>query len=455
MEGAAPRTTTGAATVREPAPGPAAVGRRRPRIETGVALRFLLDAGQALANTLEYEQTLQTLADLAVPRVACFCVVDVVDVSEPGGRERRVAMAHVDRSQLDALGRTTAFMPAAAAAAAEPLLVSPITDEWLNSVASDDAHLALLRRLAPTSLITAPLAARGNPLGVLVLASTRTNRYYGADDLALARELSRIAAVAIDNARLYRQAQDALRARDQILRVVAHDLRSPISAVISGVDLLLEDGPADLRDGPLGRSLRLVRSSAEHAARMIEDLLDLSRMESGRLSLDTAFIPAAPLLREAIATHRRTAEARGITLRGEASDALPRVAADEGRVFQVLGNLLGNALKFTPRGGRVDVGAAADGAEVRWWVADTGPGIAPDDLPHLFDAFWQARRGDRRGLGLGLAIVKGIVEAHGGRAWAESTLGEGTRVTFTLPSAPPSASRAGVSLGREPSTDRD
>jgi signal transduction histidine kinase len=317
----------------------------------------------------------------------------------------------------------------------EPVLVSPVTDDWQREMAADEEELELTRQLAPTSLMLVPLLARGNRLGVLVLASTRTDRYYQPSDVALARELGLIAAISIDNARLYRKAQEAVRARDEVLRIVSHDLRNPISTIQMGASLLLEDAPADLIAGPFGRTLRSMRNATESAERMIRDLLDVARIEAGQLAIEPAPERIGPLLQEAVERHRYLAEDRGIELVCRAGDALPVVVADRHRVLQILGNLLGNALKFTPPGGRVEVGAAAAEQEVRCFVADTGPGIPEDQLPHVFDRFWQARRADRRGLGLGLAIVRGLVEAHGGRVWIESEPGRGSLVQFTLPTS--------------------
>ena len=414
----------------------------RSRIGQRGTLRFLMEAGQTLSSTLEYEKTLQVLADLAVPRIACFCVVDILG---SGGRARRVAMAHADPGQVGTLARVTSFAPvptsrsplARVVETGDPMLFSQVDDDRIRETAGgDEEHLALLRQLAMTSVILVPLAARGNALGALVLGSVRADRCYTPGDLDLARELGRIASVAIDNARLYQQAQDALRMRETVLRVVAHDLRGPLGTVSMAASLLQEKGPAEVRTGSLGRALQAIRNSTQLADRLIQDLLDVTRIETGRLTIESAPMPAAWLVEEAVELHRRAAEGRGIELHASPSERLPWVMADHQRAMQVLGNLIGNALKFTPKGGRVDVCGKGEEHEVHLWVADTGPGIGPDLLPHLFDAFWQGNRTDRRGLGLGLTIVKGLVEAHGGRTWVESTVGVGTRVHFTLPLAP-------------------
>jgi signal transduction histidine kinase len=317
----------------------------------------------------------------------------------------------------------------------EPVLVPLVTDGWLREHARSEEHLELLRRLAPTSLILVPLTARGNELGMLRLASTRTDRHYGPPDLTLAGELARVAATAIDNARLYQRAQEAIRARDEVLRVVSHDLRNPVGAVRMGAEFLIDELGGQLGDGALGRTLHTIRRAADRANRMIDDLLDISRIEAGRLAIEPAPESMAPLLEEAVEMHRRAAGEQEVELSLCVEEPLPPVVVDRDRIVQVLGNLIGNALKFTPPGGRVEVGAATEGEEVVCWVADTGAGIAPEQLPHLFDRFWQARPTDRRGLGLGLAIVKGLVAAHGGRIGVESEPGRGSRFRFTLPRA--------------------
>lgn len=414
--------------------------RRRSRIGSREALSFLSEAGHTLASTLDYHSTLQALTELAVPRVACFCVVDVL---EADGRLRRLGVAHVDPDRLPLLQETSASPRAPTPRSqlermlseTEPVLVSPFSEESLEGIPASGEDRELLRSLAPTSLMLVPLVARGNRLGVLLLASTRTDRHYQLDDLLLAGELGRVASISIDNARLYREAQEAIRAREEVLHVVSHDLRNPIGTVLMGASFLLDDAPRDLIEGPFGRTLRSMRNAVESAERMISDLLDVTRIETGRLGIEPQVEAIAPLLEEAVERHRHFAAERGIELQYRASDGLPLVLADRHRVLQILGNLVGNALKFTPEGGRVVLGVTAHDEGVLCEVDDTGPGIPPDQLPHVFDRFWQAGRSDRRGLGLGLAIVHGLVEAHGGRVWVESEPGRGTRFRFTLPPA--------------------
>ncbi|NNF26984.1 MAG: PAS domain-containing sensor histidine kinase, partial [Gemmatimonadetes bacterium] len=231
-----------------------------------------------------------------------------------------------------------------------------------------------------------------------------------------------------------RETAEALRqavvARDEVLAVVSHDLRNPVGTVYSASDLLLEvDFPKDKRQ----EHLSIIKRSAARMNRLIEDLLDVARMESGGLSVSPTLEDPADLLTEACELARPRAVTKGVTLDCAPDARLPAVRADRDRVLQVMSNLVGNAIKFTPEGGQVEVGASMGEHEVIVRVADTGPGIPEDDREHVFNRFWQVKRSDRAGAGLGLAIVKGIVEAHGGRVWVGDREEGGSLFCFTLP----------------------
>ena len=221
-------------------------------------------------------------------------------------------------------------------------------------------------------------------------------------------------------------------AREDVLGLVAHDLRNPLNLIITTADLLLEEKIEPARQREL---LEVAMRSGKQMNRLIEDLLDTVRLQAGKFSLDLEDVTLASILRQASESFRPAAERRGIRF-----DIIPPgdgilVRADPLRVSQLVGNIVGNAIKFTPERGRVTLKAAPDGDRVLIQVADTGPGIPPSDIPHLFDNFWQARNNDHRGVGLGLAIAKGVVEAHGGKIWCESTVGAGSTFSFTLPMA--------------------
>jgi signal transduction histidine kinase len=230
-------------------------------------------------------------------------------------------------------------------------------------------------------------------------------------------------------------AEDAVRARDEVLRIVAHDIGNSLSAVKIHALVLERTLPAGEAGAEARKRTSAIRDLTVQLDRLRQDLLDVAAIEAGRLSMEPAEVDLAAVVDEAVAALAAVAAEKGVALSASVAPGLPRVRADRERVLQVLGNLCGNAVKFTPAGGSVTVRAeAADGA-VRVACVDTGPGIALEDLPHVFDRFWQARSTRRAGAGLGLAIAHGIVEAHGGRISAESSPGQGSTFAFTLPVA--------------------
>ncbi|HEX2191525.1 MAG TPA: ATP-binding protein [Longimicrobiaceae bacterium] len=229
-------------------------------------------------------------------------------------------------------------------------------------------------------------------------------------------------------------AEQATRTRDEVLAIVSHDLRNPLNLVLTSGSFLLET--AEGLEPKQREQLRMIHRAAGQMNRLIQDLLDVSIMEAGKVSVEPRPEPVEPLVREACGLQEHTAEARSIRVSCEFGAGLPEVHADRGRILQVFGNLLGNALKFTPEGGRIRVRAERDGEAVRFSVEDTGAGIRPDDFPYVFDRFWQARHSRAGGAGLGLAIAQGIVHAHGGAMWVESEVGRGSTFLFTLPPAP-------------------
>jgi signal transduction histidine kinase len=271
------------------------------------------------------------------------------------------------------------------------------------------------------------------PLGALTLVTSSSGRRFNTGDLALAVDIARRAAIVVEHARLFHEAQQATRARDDILAVVAHDLRNPLNTVSMAASLMLENTPMDRPQER--RQVEIVRRAADRMNRMIQDLLDVKRLETGRLGIEPKPETAAALICDTLDMLRPLAASSTILLESNVAENLPAVLADAARIQQVLSNLVGNAVKFTPRDGRVTVCAERINDEVRFSVIDTGPGIPAEQLPHIFGRFWQAKSTDRRGIGLGLAIAKGIVEAHQGRIWVESSVGLGSTFYFTLPVA--------------------
>ncbi|HEX6748388.1 MAG TPA: GAF domain-containing sensor histidine kinase [Longimicrobium sp.] len=412
---------------------------------------FLAEVSSLLDASLDYGTTFQKLARLVVPSLADYCLIDE---AEPGGGLRRIARAHVDPGKEKILYTNTYHPPLAeeedlsrhpvlrVIRTGLPLLVADFTPRMIDTIAHDDDHRGRLAILDLRSYIIAPLAARGRVLGAITLAAAvESGRRYRATDVALAEEVARRAALAIDNARLYTLAQAAIRAREAVLAVVSHDMRNPLASILLNATMLLDMAPRGALEPWMEDNLRQIVNSVEQTNRLITDLLDVARMEaSGGIPLDRTPVDARPLVAAAVRMLQPLAAQRGVELVDDANGPLP-VVADPDRIVQVLSNLLGNAVKFTNAGGRVRVTAATYGAEQWFEVTDTGVGIAPQDQPHVFDRFRQVGR-DRRGVGLGLPIARGIVEAHGGRIWVESTPGTGTTIRFTLPAADGDAERA-------------
>jgi signal transduction histidine kinase len=236
-----------------------------------------------------------------------------------------------------------------------------------------------------------------------------------------------------DEHELRKAAEELARAREQVLAVVAHDLRNPLSTIL-GAASLLEDQRQDPRE--TREVLGLVRRAVDRMNRLIGDLLDITRLEAGRLVLEQEPVAVRDLLSQTRESWETTAASRELSLQIDPAPEGLAVFADRSRILQVLDNLVGNAVKFSEAGGRITVRATrseASSTEVRFSVSDTGPGIPPEVVKELFQRFWQANAADRRGIGLGLAICKGIVDAHGGHIWCESQVGHGARFTFTLP----------------------
>jgi PAS domain S-box-containing protein len=308
---------------------------------------------------------------------------------------------------------------------------------------SDDVSLGIHAGLLGTaaSAIVVPLTAHGRCLGTLTLVSENHRRPYEALDLAFAEELGRRLALGLDNAQLYSDAQQALRLRDEVLAVVSHDLRDPLSAIALNAAQLLRSPPnVDLE--LVRNNAAAIRRNTLQMDRLIGDLVDVGRIDTGCFSLELCPTRVASIVEDALSTFEGCAALRSIRLRVA---ALPdsELLCDRGRVLQVLSNLIGNALKFSPEGREIVVTGGLRGASFEFSVADKAGGIPPHDVEHVFDRYWRAPMAAGKGSGLGLHIAKEIVEAHGGRIWVESTPGEGSTFSFTIPIAKHAEDRAG------------
>jgi signal transduction histidine kinase/ActR/RegA family two-component response regulator len=399
------------------------------------AALFPAEVTKVLAASLDYSTTLDTLARLAVSHLADWCLVDVV---ETDGLVYRVAVAHVDPrqqatverlTQMNAIDRRAGGVVLDVLQSGQAALVNDVAESLLVANARNPEHLDILRALDPRSVMVVPLRARGRILGALTLVSSDPARRYDAAALARAEEFVQHAALAVDNARLYREAQEANRLKDEFLGIVSHELRTPLTAIFAWVRLLRS---RRLDEDKVTRALAIIERNARAQSQVIDDLLDVSRIIFGKLRLDRHAVELRPVVEAAVESVRPLARARGVQLHLAPGSA--PVLGDVQRLQQIVRNLLDNAVKFTPSGGRVDVGIeqADDAVTVR--VRDTGAGIGAAFLPYVFDRFRQADSSTTRphgGLGLGLAIVRHLVELHGGTVKAASE-GEGRGSTFTV-----------------------
>lgn len=404
--------------------------------------RFLARAGEVLSSSLDYEKTLVSVAQLAVQSLADWCIVYLTE----GEQVRRLEVAHrhpleqgVAETLRDAqLDMSRPFLAREVLTTREPLLIPHTHPEALEYMTQCPEHLALLRRMNPRSLVGVPLLAGERMLGALIFIATPSGHTYGPSDLEFAKGLARLASLAVENARLYQSAQRATKARDEVLGIVAHDMRSPLNTIALWAQVLerqIQKHGGELQTRSQ-EALSSIASASRRMSRMLQDLLDVARMEAGQLSMKASPQTPASILREAVdSAVPQSAQAQVRVQLEPLEGEVPAVLADRDRLLQVFSNLLGNALKFTPAGGDIWVGARVEGEQVRFHVRDTGPGIPPESLVHIFERFWQADRTDRRGAGLGLSIARGIVEAHGGKLQVESEPGRGSTFSFTVPRA--------------------
>ena len=401
--------------------------------------RFLAEAMELLSSSLDVHRVLRDLARLIVPRFADICAVDLLG---PGGLPERIDTVHSFASvapiEEAELGAEEPLMSSIAQRAIEESAVHLAVradDDALRDVARDPALLEELRRTGPYALLVIPLIARQRVLGFLQFLSADVARATSPEALLLAEDLARRASVAVDNALLYGEAQRATRARDDVLAIVSHDLRNPLNTIHMSTSFLLDVLSEPGAVAPLIPQLQLIRRATARGNALIQDLLDVSRIESGTLAVELSLTSAVVLLNDAVVELEPLVAAKNIRFDHEWIGDDAEVPADRGRIAQVFSNLVGNAVKFTPAEGRVRVTGRRVGVRVEFVVINSGAGIDPDHIPHLFDRFWKATKASRTGAGLGLFIVKGIVESHGGTVGVQSSPEDGTRFCFTLSGA--------------------
>jgi signal transduction histidine kinase len=513
-----PRANGGAA---RPPPAEPARGREQTALRSAERERdaaeasrdrfsFLAEVSRCLADSLDYEATLTTVAGMSLPYLDAWCIVDVL---EPGGEMRRIAVVHPDPDKQEAARTLHAQYPPRAGdligaprviRTGRPEMVFDVPDAALTAAAHDEEHLALLRKLGIRSYVIVPMVARGNVLGAMTFVTAEHGRRFGDIDVVMAEDLARRAAVAVDNARLHAQAVEArdaadaalvevemaleeattaeehlrdardaaeaaLRTRDEFVSTMTHEVQTPLNAIIGYLELLEMDVA-----GGLGETQRTyvqrAQDSSRHLLRLVGDVLDFSKSETARLDVAHEEVGAAETAREALALVKPQATARLLTMEDQTAPAAGlRYLGDEYRVRQILVNLLSNAIKFTPAGGRVRLECRAQpngdgGPSLLFVISDSGEGVKAEDADRIFEPWVQGAAGLTRrygGTGLGLPISRRLARLMGGDVTVEGGAdGPGATFTLRLPAgapapAPPPAGVAEGEAAASPWADRE
>jgi PAS domain S-box-containing protein len=413
----------------------------REQAETaGGRFAFLADVSASLAVSLDYGTTLATVARLAVPALADWCVVYVVDRD---GTLRDMGAAHVDPAKLDLVRR---LQRSRASGNERPVarvvrtgkaeLVPEVGEDRLARAIHVEDDRDVLRRLAPVSYMLVPIAVRGRTLGVIVFVSSESGRRFSPADLTFAEEVARRAGLAIENARLYEEAQELDRRKDELLAMLGHELRNPLGAIRTALQVV---NHADTPRDEAARQRAIIDRQMGHVVRLVNDLLDVSRVMSGRIILERKRVDLNEVAQQCLLALRGDERAHEHELSLSVHADPVEVIGDPVRLEQLVFNLLDNALKYTPAGGRIEIAVRRDGGRGAIRVRDDGIGIDPEMLPHVFDLFM---RGDaslartRGGLGLGLTLVRKLVELHGGRVAVRSEgVNRGAEFVVDLPLA--------------------
>jgi len=406
---------------------------------------FLMRATAELNSSLNYEQTLATVARLAVPMIADWCAVDMRD----GDDVKRLAVAHVDPDKIRLVEDIERrYPPDRGAATGVPQIlrtgvaeiIERIPDARLEAAARDAEHLSLIQQLALHSYIGVPIKHGDQTIGAITLATAESRRTYEQDDLTFAVALGERAAIAIENALFYREAdrlraeaERANRSKDEFLAILGHELRNPLAPITSALDLIAMRSPAGL-----DQEHAVIARQLKHMVRLVDDLLDVSRITRGKVDLAHEVVDVADVVAKAIEMTKPLLEERGHDV---TTDIEPRllVEGDGVRLSQVVTNILQNAAKYTDPKGRIKIRGAREDGEAVIRIGDNGIGMAPEMVPRVFDLFVQESQAldrGRGGLGIGLAIVKSLVVQHGGRVEAHSAgLGAGSELVVRLPLA--------------------
>lgn len=407
--------------------------------------RFLADASGVLAASLDYDETLCAVGQLTVPSLADWCFIDVV---EKDGSVRRVAAVNADPADGELAERARQFSILAGAAKEHPatnalmsgrsVLISDMSEEQRRRMAIDEQHMEIMADIGPRSLMSIPLTARGRTAGVLTLVMTQSGRRYDEVDLATAEDLARRVALATDNARLYGEAQSAVRLRDEFLSIASHELRTPLTPLQMQVENIARKLPTLMKDAQseawVDKRITSVRRHCDRLNRLIDELLDVSHIARGDLRLDVEPVDLVKIVREVVRGFEAQARLAGTPWLVEVKESGPVVGRWDGlRIQQIVTNLVSNAVKYGASE-PVRITVATDSATATLEVEDHGIGIPTEAHQRIFGRFERAVSARHfGGLGLGLYVARQLVEAMGGTIGVISQPAEGARFVVQLP----------------------
>lgn len=389
---------------------------------------LLSEANKALGASLDYDQTLLSVSQLAVPGFADYCVVDLVDDDQKRYRVQSGSKAPNTLLAIDGANDPISK----AILSGKPQIFTEISDPLLSALAGSPDRLTFVRGLKLKSAIIVPMATQHSILGAMTFALTHLGRRYSDFDVDLALQLTTRCALAVENARFYQKEKQAVQARDQLLAVVSHELKTPLTAINLRASLLLRE----LDDPKVAAQIEAIRQSTKNVHRIIDDLLNVDKLERRQFKLERSIEQIDAVLAEVVEMMQPIAQTNRVALDMRASGSSFSVNIDKVRLCQAISNIIGNAIKFTPEEGTVSVSSRIiDHQSVEISVSDSGGGMSPESVAHAFDRYWQDTRTSHLGSGLGLYVAKSIIELHGGGIKIVSSLGRGTTVLITIPLA--------------------
>jgi signal transduction histidine kinase len=417
------------------------LGRVFERKRNEERIRLVTDVNVSLSESLDPTVSLERLVQPLVPTLADWCMVDVFE----GDELRTVAFAHRDGrkrglvAELAETSRKSGALPGvdAVVRSGDALFAATLDEATVARIATKPEHLRIFRELVPRSLISVPLEARGVRLGALTCVLSAPMRRYRPAEFHLMLALAQRASLAIDNARLYRNAQQAIRIREEVVAMVSHDLKNPLSVILGNAQLLeLRLDQRTDSDDVTSKLVSGMLRAGDRMHRLIHDLLDMAIIEGNQLILERVSVNAVQLVKESIELHEPLFAEKNQKIEFECDIESVSIFVDRDRIMQAISNLFGNAIKFSPAASRIAVSLSRDDSTVSISVSDQGPGIPVDMVEDIFKRYWQGSRAFRRdGTGLGLFITRSIIEAHGGTIRVTKTSTEGATFTIALPLA--------------------